>query len=129
MRRSQLQAHDVVFTITGSYGIAAVVPDDFGEANINQHSVRIRVNQDIMPEYLSIFLNSEVCRPQIDRAATGSSRLALDYTAVKELRILLPPNKAEQSNVVKTVSDKLAHANILRIQSEELEQQTLQVIK
>jgi len=128
LRRSQLQAHDVVFTITGSYGIAAVVPHGFREANINQHIVRIRVNQDVMPEYLSVFLNSELCRPQIDRAVTGSSRLALDYTAVKELRILLPPDKAEQFNIVKAVFDKLAQANTLRTQSEELEQQTLQSI-
>ncbi len=129
LKRSQLKAGDVVFTITGSYGIAAVVPDDFGEANINQHSVRIRVNQNIIiPDYLSVFLNSELCRPQIDRAATGSSRLALDYTSIKELKVLLPANKEEQAGIVKTVVDKLTQSNTLRIQSEQLEAETLRVV-
>ena len=78
LSRSQLQHGDVVFTITGSYGNAAVVPANLGPANINQHSVRIRVNRDrVKPEYLAAFLNSSLCRPQVDRAATGSSRPAL----------------------------------------------------
>lgn len=129
LKRSQLQAEDVVFTITGSYGIAAVVPDAFGEANINQHSVRIRVNKDmVVSKYLSVFLNSELCRPQIDRAATGSSRLALDYTSVKQLRILLPLDKDEQANIVNSVMDKLATANSLSYQSEQLKEQTLRVM-
>ncbi len=128
LKRSQLKAEDVVFTITGSYGIAAVVPENFGEANINQHSVRIRVNQDIIPDYLSAFLNTQLCRPQIDRAATGSSRLALDYTSIRELKVLLPTNKDEQADIVKTVVEKLNQANALRVQSEQLESQTLQVM-
>ena len=128
LKRSQLAAGDVIFTITGSYGIAAVVPENFGEANINQHSVRIRVSQDVLPEYLSVFLNSELCRSQIDRAATGSSRLALDYTSVKKLKILLPLDKDEQAKIVRNVTDKLVQANALRAQSEQLEEQTLQVM-
>lgn len=90
--------------------------------------MRIRVNQDVLPEYLSIFLNSELCRPQIDRAATGSSRLALDYTSIKELKILLPTSKVEQAKIVKTVVDKLAQVNKLRAQLEQIETQMLQVM-
>lgn len=128
LKRSQLRKDDVVFTITGSYGIAAVVPENFGEANMNQHSVRIRVNDDVLPEYLSVFLNTELCRPQIDRAATGSSRLALDYPSVRKLRILLPLDKDEQAKIVQSVMDKLVQATDLRNQSEQLESQMLQVM-
>lgn len=129
LKRSQLREDDVVFTITGSYGVAAVVPDNFGEANINQHSVRIRVNKVIIvPQYLSVFLNSDLCRPQIDRSVTGSSRLALDYTAIKELKILVPPDKDEQRKIAKTVMDKLAQADTLRSQSEQIESQMLHIM-
>ncbi|MHC5058011.1 MAG: N-6 DNA methylase, partial [Planctomycetota bacterium] len=82
LKRSQLRAGDVVLTITGTYGIAAVVPKNFGPANINQHSVKIQVDKNrVLPNYLSVFLNSKLCRTQLDRAATGSTRLALDYPA------------------------------------------------
>ena len=107
LSRSQLQPGDVVFTITGSYGNAAVVPDNFAPANINQHSVRIRVDRDrVKPEYLAAFLNSSLCRPQVDRTATGSSRPALDYRSVRQLRILVPP-LAEQDAIIKKVTAKV----------------------
>ena len=100
LKRSQLRYGDVVLTITGSYGIAAVVPQNFGEANINQHSVKIEVGSDILPEYLAAFLNSELCRPQYDRAVTGSSRLALDYPAIRKLQILVPPRLEQQREFI-----------------------------
>lgn len=96
LKRSQLHESDVVLTITGTYGIAAVVPSGFPPANINQHSVKIEVSNEIMPEYLCLFLNSSLCRPQFDRAVTGSSRPAMDYSAIRGLRILYPPDKEEQ---------------------------------
>ena len=107
LSRSQLQSGDVVFTITGSYGNGAVVPDNFGPANINQHSVRIRVDRDrVKPEYLAAYLNSSLCRPQVERAATGSSRPALDYRSVRQLRIVVPP-LAEQDEIIEQITAKI----------------------
>jgi type I restriction enzyme M protein len=114
LKRSQLREGDVVLTITGTYGIAAVVPPDFGLANINQHSVRIRVADDIAPEYLCVFLNSDLCRPQFDRAVTGSSRFALDYPAIKNLRILYPPDKKTQQKIAADIMKRLAESSELR---------------
>ena len=116
--RSQLRESDVVFTITGSYGVAAVVQKGFPPANINQHSVKIEVNDEIMPEYLSLFLNSALCRPQLDRAVTGSSRPALDYKAIKNLRILYPPDKKTQKTLVDDAFEKLEKAASLRCEAD-----------
>ena len=98
----------------GPLGIAAVVPAGFGQANINQHSVKIEVNDQILPEYLGVFLNSDLCRPQFDRAATGSSRLALDYPAIRKLRILYPVDKREQQRLSAAVMTKLNKVSSLR---------------
>jgi type I restriction enzyme M protein len=119
LKRSQLHEGDVVLTITGTYGIAAVVPPDFGPANINQHSVRIRVNdEEILPEYLCVFLNSDLCRPQFDRDVTGSSRFALDYPAIRNLRILYPPDKSEQRKIANDIMKRLAESSELRKQAD-----------
>lgn len=119
LKRSQLQKGDVVLTITGTYGISAVVPEDFTPANINQHSVRIRVNNDkILPEYLCVFLNSTLCRPQFDRAVTGSSRFALDYPAIRNLWILYPPDKKEQEEIADDIMKQLAESSELRGQAD-----------
>jgi type I restriction enzyme, S subunit len=119
LKRSQLYEGDVVLTITGTYGIAAVVPNDFGPANINQHSVRIKVNDDeITPDYLCMFLNSDLCRSQFDRAVTGSSRFALDYPAIRNLRIMYPPDKKEQLRVAGGLMARLAESSELRRQAD-----------
>ncbi len=114
LARSQLKPGNVVLTITGSYGIAGVVPPDFGEANINQHSVKLAVGPEIDPEYLSVFLNSALCRPQIERAVTGSTRPALDYEAIRNLRILYPEHIGEQIAMAQALMQKLAQASELQ---------------
>jgi type I restriction enzyme M protein len=120
LARSQLKAGDVVLTITGSYGIAAVVPSDFGEANINQHSVKIKLGPKIDPEYLCVFLNSVLCRPQFDRAVTGSTRLALDYEAIRNLRILYPEDVKQQRSTARGILQQLEFAFRLQEQADNL---------
>jgi type I restriction enzyme M protein len=121
LKRSQLNAGDVVLTITGTYGVAAVVPDEFGEANINQHSVKLELNTKVLPEYLALFLNSRLCRPQFDRAATGSSRLALDYEAIRNLRVLYPPNLGDQRRLCDAVRKKLDRSDAMRQSADDLD--------
>jgi len=118
LRRSQLNPGDVVLTITGTYGIAAVVQAELGPANINQHSVKIEVNDEILPAYLCVFLNSDLCRPQFDRAVTGSSRFALDYPAIRALRVLYPHSKDEQRRLADSVIQRLDRATALRHQAD-----------
>jgi hypothetical protein len=77
LKRSQLKAGDVLPTITGSYGFAAVVPKDVGEANINQHVVKIEEDESrVTPEYFARFRNSQLCKRQFDHAATGGTPLS-----------------------------------------------------
>lgn len=113
LKRSMLREQDVILTITGTYGIAAVVPPGFGEANINQHCVRIAVNNLVTPEYLAVFLNSSLCRAQMDRAVTGSSRLALDYTSIRKLMVLLPPTRKEQDKIATWVKGQINQSQSL----------------
>ena len=128
LRRSQLRPSDVVLTITGTYGIAAVVPAGFPPANINQHSVKIEVNDEILPEYLSLFLNSDLCRPQFERAVTGSSRLALDYPAIKALRILYPVDRAEQQRLISVAEGRLEQATSLKREADAMSGTLSQVL-
>ena len=113
LRRSQLKPNDVLLTITGAtYGIAAVVPVDIDEANMNQHSVRIRLNKSkLIPEYLSFFLNSKFGRIQTDRNITGSTRPALDYGSVNSIMVFHPVDIEEQKQIVKRVNKYLEIAN------------------
>ena len=104
LRRSRLREGDLVFTITGRIGSVAVVPKNF-EGNINQHSVRFHVkeqflNIEIDPHYVAAFLNSNLGRSLAIKEVTGGTRPALDYKAVKSLKIIVPPPDI-QNHIIK----------------------------
>jgi len=89
LQRSQLQPGDVLITITGRIGTAAVVPESLPVANINQHIVRMRwAGKGINPYYLSVFLNSKGGRLQTEREAYGTTRIALPYYCLE--RVVVP---------------------------------------
>ena len=117
LKRSQLQKDDLVFTITGRIGSTAVVPDNF-EGNINQHSVRFHLkeqitNININPHYVAVFLNSELGRFLAIREVTGGTRPALDYKALKSLKVILPPIEV-QNEIVAEAKQRFTNAKELR---------------
>lgn len=106
LRRSRLKPKNVILTITGSYGIAAVVPDNVGEANINQHSVKMELNEDLAESYyFSHFINSQLCKTQTNRNVTGSTRPALSYPAIRSLLVLFPKDVLVQREIATQISD------------------------
>lgn len=86
LKRSKLKIKDVLLTITGAYGKAAVVYKDLVGANINQHSVKIEVKK-INPYFLATFINSKHGQLQCHKKITGVTRPALDYRAIKNFLI------------------------------------------
>lgn len=97
LKRSQLKSGDVLITITGRIGTSSVIPDDLPEANMNQHSVRLRIkNSQIKPYYLAAFLNSIAGRLQTEREAYGTTREALPYYCLE--RIVVPIIDMEKQN-------------------------------
>ena len=90
IKRSKLKKKDVLLTITGvSYGKSAVVPKSLEDANINQHSVKITLSEELNPYFLSTFLNSKQGKLQSDKNIVGVTRPALDYEVIKNFNIPL----------------------------------------
>jgi len=89
--RSQLQINDVLMTITGRVGTAAVITEEILPANINQHIVRLRITGDkCKPDYLAAYLNSSVGLALTNRGTSGGTRIAVDYPWIASLPIPLP---------------------------------------
>ena len=51
-------------TITGDVGRACVFPNDYGEANINQHIARVRIDKqtEAIPGFVAWMINSPEVR-------------------------------------------------------------------
>lgn len=104
--RSKLGPGDVLLTITGRVGFSAVVPKDMGDANINQHIVRMHFVDAVNPNYVACFFNTRAGRMQSLRNTTGMTRIALDYEAIKNFIIPLPP-RAIQDKVASLMNEAL----------------------
>ena len=69
-------------------------------ANINQHIARLRVNLNrCLPKFLSEWLNCPAGLALSNRPISGGTRAALDYGAIRSIRVPLPP-LAEQERLV-----------------------------
>lgn len=118
LARSQLSAGDVLMTITGRVGSAAVVLDEHLPANINQHIVRLRIDSErCMPEFLCQWLNSSVGLEFSNRYVSGGTRAALDYNAIRNIRVPLPPI-ADQKQIVADINSRRKESRRLRAESE-----------
>lgn len=108
MRHSQVKPLDILLNITGaSIGRTALVPKDFGRANVNQHVCIIRLNQNkVYPYYFNIIMSSDVINQQIWFAQNGSSREGLNFVQVKELTFAIPPTIEEQREINEWIFNK-----------------------
>ncbi|WP_332877477.1 hypothetical protein [Massilia sp. S19_KUP03_FR1] len=106
LARSRCAADDIIFTITGYPGTAALVTEEDIPVNINQHSVRFNIKDGIESGYVCAALNSRFLKYQVDRLAIGGTRDALDYPSVG--RLLIPRYEAE---VEKTIGDQARYVN------------------
>ena len=114
LNRSQLSVNDVLMTITGRVGTAAVVTEDILPANINQHIVRMRVQRkDCLPEYLAVYLNTSIGTLLSNRGVTGGTRIALDYEVIRKILIPLPPLPIQQT-IIAELSRRRSEARRLR---------------
>jgi restriction endonuclease S subunit len=119
LKRSQLQTGDVVFTITGRIGTVAVIPKALGKGNINQHMVRLRFKEEVLPEYFSAFFNTDFGNQQALRLTSGGSRIALDYKAIRSLRIPIPPLLIQQ-RIVQQVESRREKGKELKKEAREI---------
>lgn len=118
LKRSQLQTNDILMTITGRVGTAAVVPAEILPANINQHIVALRLQSTkCLPDYLSAFLNSSIGLTLSNRSVSGGTRIALDYGAIREILIPIPPLET-QERIAQEVQSRRERARALRGEAE-----------
>ena len=97
-KRSALKPLDILFTTIGHLGSTAIVPEAFGEANINQNVVKIEVNESFIdPYYLTAYLNANTTKKQIGALFTGNIHSIITYPKIKNIRIIVPDKVFQKS--------------------------------
>jgi len=112
--RTKLQAHDIVISITGDVGNLGLIPENFGEAYINQHSCLLRLNKEFRNRYVAEFLRSEFAQIQFNEPQRGIKN-SFRLTDVSQMPIPIPPLE-EQPRIVAKVDQLMALVDQLETQ-------------
>ncbi|OEE89414.1 hypothetical protein A1OQ_11575, partial [Enterovibrio norvegicus FF-162] len=113
MSGTAVAANDVLLNITGaSLGRCALVPADFGEANVSQHVTIIRLTDTEIREYIHLCILSPYTQAMIWGRQVGMAREGLSKKVLEQFEIPLPPI-AEQKRIVARVAELMKFCNTL----------------
>lgn len=103
---TEIKLNDVLLNITGaSIGRSAIADTRIEGGNVNQHVCIIRVDANkLSPNYVNLFLLSEMGQKQIDSFQAGGNRQGLNFGQIKSFRFPLPP-LPEQRAIAAALSD------------------------
>ncbi len=104
--RTRLATGDILVSITGDVGLLGLIPPDFGEAYINQHSCMVRLVELQRGRYIAETMRSSFAEQQFkgpQRGIKNSFRL----TDIADLLVPLAP-LPEQHRIVAKVDELMA---------------------
>lgn len=127
--KTELRPRDVLISCVGAnIGCAAIVPDNIGVANIVRNVALIRsTNEDVLNEYLHIFLCTKYGKELYIRMNTGNAQplVSLDY--IKTIPVYIPSMIFQLRIKEKTSKalNNLTHSQTLYLQAEDLLLETI----
>ena len=102
--RTKLEPNDVLVSITADLGSIGLVPDDIGEAYVNQHIAMIRFNNSKQGEFFAWYLRSEYGQQDLLRNKRGGGKLGLGLEDIRDSRVPVVSNETSKSIISKIES-------------------------
>ena len=105
--RTQLRDGDVLISITADIGIVGHVTAKLPKpAYINQHIALVRFDSArTNSRFISYFLASENPQKHFQALTDSGAKAGMNLTTVQQIRIAVPPTKAEQEAIAEALSD------------------------
>ena len=92
----KLTENSFLVSRSGSLGLVSTVEDKIREAILSSHIFKINLDTTkIRPEYLEVFLRSQVGQFQFFQNNNGAVIPEINQTALKSIRIILPPSNIQ----------------------------------
>lgn len=104
--RTRLEEDDILISITGEVGLLGLIPANFGEAYINQHTCLVRPMAQLRNRYLPELFRSPFAQDQFNEPQRGIKN-SFRLTDVTEFIVPLPPI-AEQRRIVAKLDELMA---------------------
>lgn len=120
LKNVEVFENDVLLNITGaSIGRVCLAPKDLCGARVNQHVCIIRVNNELKPSFLNIYLSSPIIQNLINNENYGVTRQSFTKAQILELEIPIPLID-EQEIILNKVESLFAKADAIEKQYESL---------
>lgn len=119
LRRTQLKPNDVLLSMAGTIGLSVVVPENFGEVNINQALARIMLKEGYNPYYISSILNSQIGKIQTDRLSRPAVQANINLEEIRALKTPIPPLQI-QNKIAEEVKQRMQKAEQLQKEAKEV---------
>jgi type I restriction enzyme S subunit len=126
LRRSKLQAGDVLITIAGAIGRSGWVPDNIEAANINQAVSLVRLKNAALSEFISRQIESNFVQTQFRMMQRGVAQKNLNLQQIGDLYVTLPP--MEEQHAIVSVLHKASRLRDLREEANELPNEIIQSV-
>lgn len=103
-KRTSLQANDILISITAELGKIGFIPENFGEAYINQHTALIRIDPNkAHAKFIAYVLSSATMNKTINSLNDAGAKAGLNLPTIKALSLKLPSIE-EQTQIAETLS-------------------------
>ncbi|ACL33433.1 restriction endonuclease subunit S [Glaesserella parasuis] len=103
-KRTSLQANDILISITTELGKIGFIPENFGEAYINQHTALIRIDPNkAHAKFIAYVLSSATMNKTINSLNDAGAKAGLNLPTIKALSLKLPSIE-EQIQIAETLS-------------------------
>ena len=118
--RTQVQAGDVLFSITAYLGSVAVVPDGLGRAFVSQHVALVRPQGNrLLSNWIAYVSLSHVGKTRLETLGYGGTKVQLSLVDVSSLLIPAPPIY-EQAALLQFLDRETAKIDALVAEQEKL---------
>ena len=102
-RRTRVQPHDILISVTADLGIIGIAPPEIGEAYVNQHIALVRLDANLVnPLWVAYYLAGEPGQNQFRRLNDAGAKAGLNLPNIRSLRVALP-SRDEQDAIVSLI--------------------------
>jgi type I restriction enzyme S subunit len=118
--RTRVLPDDILLSITAQIGAVGIVPNEVGDAFVNQHTALIRLkNGTVLPRWAAYSLLSQFGKDQCRLLTNGGTKVGLTLNDVRCLVLLFPPME-EQVRIVHGIERQTQDLNnaIARLERE-----------
>lgn len=108
--RTSLVAGDILISITAELGKIGLVPDEFGEAYINQHTALVRPKlEEFSPKFIAQKLATKDSNKRLNRLNDSGAKSGLNLSTIKGFNLKLPslPEQKKIAGFLGAVDGKL----------------------